>query len=487
MKIKKVSKFTIFACAVILLVVSCKSNNVTKKGTSSVTGWKYNDQKGTGFVVKEGLKTKTPMGMVAIEGGSYTIGEKIEFVTQPRDNRQRRITVSSFYMDQYEIRNVDWREYSHWMKVVFGKKAPELVKRAEPNVNTWREQLAYNEPYLQNYFSHPSFNEYPIVGVTWEQAVDYCAWRTDRVNELALVNAGIIEAPNFLAIEKMSYDSIRSNFIFNTQKYLHQNSYKPTPGKKAVKNAGLGTEKVDMSDGIMYSDYRLPTEAEWEYAAYSILPGKEDITLEGKVYPWSGQQTRKTDRKSRGKIQANYVRGRGDMGTSGIANDHATITGPVNSYFPNDFGLYSMAGNVNEWVLDVYRSSSSDDVAEYNSFRGNVYVKKQTTSKDSIGRDVFDIDSLGRVALVVTEDLRNFKDPDPQAKIPIDTTDLSDVLRPEINERSRIYKGGSWKDRVYWLNPSTRRYLDQGMSASDIGFRCAMSMIGDIPQAKKRK
>ena len=483
MKIQTLTKIAVFALVIAAVFAFGKKN----KGASSVTGWKYNDPAGTDFVVKEGLKTQIPLGMVSIEGGSYTIGEKAEFVTQPRDNRQRRITVSSFYMDQYEIRNVDWREYSNWMKVVFGKAAPDLVKRSTPNVNTWREQLAYNEPYLQNYFSHPSFNNYPIVGVTWEQAVDYCAWRTDRVNELALVNAGIIQAPSFSKLDSLSYDSIRFSFVFSTQKYLLQNSYSPATGAKAKRRATLNSTKVDMSDGIMYSDYRLPTEAEWEYAAYSISSDQNDIVPEGKIYPWAGQQTRKTDRRNMGRIQANYVRGRGDMGTSGIANDRATITTSVDSYFPNDFGLYNMAGNVNEWVLDVYRPSSFDDMSEYNSFRGNVYIKQKTSGKDSFGRDVYEIDSLGRIAFEITEDLRNFKDPDPQSSIPTDTFDVSDVLRPVINERSRIFKGGSWKDRVYWLNPSTRRYLDQGKSANDIGFRCAMSMIGDIQQARGRR
>lgn len=486
MRIKTLAKIAVFTLVISTVLVHCK-NKQGVSGVSGVTGWKYNDPASTDFVVKEGLVTQTPMGMVAIEGGSFTMGEKAEFVTQPRDNRQRRITVSSFYMDQYEIRNVDWREYSNWMKVVFGKSAPDLVKRSIPNVNTWREQLAYNEPYLQNYFSHPSFNQYPIVGVTWEQAVDYCAWRTDRVNELQLVKAGIIKAPNFAALENMPYDSVRNSFVFSTQKYLIQNSYLPEPGPKARKRANQTSPKVDMSDGIMYSDYRLPTEAEWEYAAYAISSDANDIVPEGKIYPWAGQQTRLTDRKNMGRIQANYVRGRGDMGTSGIANDRATITAPVNSYMPNDFGLYNMAGNVNEWVLDVYRPSSFDDVAEYNSFRGNMYTKNKVAGKDANGADIFELDSLGRIAIEITEDLRNFKDPDPQAKIPTDTLDISDVLRPVINERSRIYKGGSWKDRVYWLNPSTRRYLDQGKSANDIGFRCAMSMIGDIPQAKRKK
>jgi hypothetical protein len=98
-------------------------------------------------------------------------------------------------MDQYEIRNVDWREYTNWMEVVFARTAPQLVEKAQPNKQIWREELAYNEPYLQNYFTHPAFDQYPIVGVTWEQAMDYCAWRTDRVNELALIRAVLLLLP----------------------------------------------------------------------------------------------------------------------------------------------------------------------------------------------------------------------------------------------------------------------------------------------------
>lgn len=482
MNIKTITKIAVLT----LIIVTAFAFGKKTKGSSSVTGWKYNDPKSTDFTVKEGHISPIPPGMIAIEGGSFTIGERTEFVTQPRNNRQRRITVSSFYMDQFEIRNIDWREYTHWMKMVFGKTKPELVKHVQPDVNTWREQLAYNEPYLQNYFSHPSFNNYPIVGVTWEQAVDYCAWRTDRVNELALIRAGIIAAPDFKKLETMSYDSVRYAFVFNTQKYLYQNSYNPTPGNKAKKRNGQEVVKVDMSDGIMFSDYRLPTEAEWEYAAYAISMNKEDLTPEGKIYPWKGNQTRLTDKRNLGRIQANYVRGSGDMGTSGRSNDRGTITVPVDAYLPNDFGLYNMAGNVNEWVMDVYRPTSFDDIAEYNSFRGNVYLKNKVIGKDKFGQDQYGVDSLGRIAYEVVEDLRNFKDPDPQSTIPVDTLDISDVLRPVINERSRIYKGGSWKDRVFWLNPSTRRYLDQGQSANDIGFRCAMSMIGDIPKSKKK-
>lgn len=491
MKIKTISKIGFFLIGISVIVAFGKKPNQT---TSGVTGWKYNDKNSTGFTVKPGYKLQTPIGMVAIEGGSFTIGEKGEFVTAPRDNKRRRITVSSFFMDQYEIRNVDWREYTNWMEVVFARTAPQLVDKAQPNKQIWREELAYNEPYLQNYFTHPAFDQYPVVGVTWEQAMDYCAWRTDRVNELALIRAGIITPPDFTKLENLSYDSIRDNFIFNTQKYLLQSTYQPQAGKRPKTNLGGQVRKVDMSDGILFSDFRLPTEAEWEFAAYAIQAGADGMVPEGKIYPWSGAQMRNPTKKQLGQMQANFVRGRGDMmGTSGSLNDRATITAPVNSYYPNDFGLYNMAGNVNEWVLDVYRPTSYEVVAEYNSFRGNVYLTPRATGKDQFGRNVYQIDSLGRIAND-SIDFRDFKDGDPQSQINFslantnllarDTMDITDILRPVISKNTRIYKGGSWKDRVYWLNPSTRRYLDQDKAANDIGFRCAMSMIGNIEQKK---
>jgi len=191
------------------------------------------------------------------------------------------------------------------------------------------------------------------------------------------------------------------------------------------------------------------------------------------------------------------------MGTSGSLNDKATITAPVSSYAPNDFGLYNMAGNVNEWVLDVYRPTSYDDVAEYNSFRGNIYTTPVVESTDELGNKVYKLDSLGRVAMQVVKngDVRNFKDGDPTSQYNFalgnDSTGLAnvqnlakidptDVLCLRISDKTRVYKGGSWKDRIFWLNPSTRRYLDQDKSSNDLGFRCAMSMIGSIDQSAKK-
>jgi len=200
---------------------------------------------------------------------------------------------------------------------------------------------------------------------------------------------------------------------------------------------------------------------------------------------------------------ANFVRGRGDMmGTSGSLNDKAAITAAVDSYYPNDFGLYNMAGNVNEWVLDVYRSTSNDEMAEYNSFRGNVYLTPIVSSTDALGNKVYKVDSLGRIANEVAkgDDVRNFKDGDATSQLEFSLTDSTglsnlkrngkidptDVLRPSITDNTRVYKGGSWKDRAYWLNPSTRRFMEQNKSSNDLGFRCAMSMIGSIDQSRRK-
>lgn len=503
MRFKTLAKLA--SVCIALVFVSCASNT-TDKGYSNVTGWKYNDKDGSGLTVKNNFKSKVPPGMVAIEGGSYTVGERGEFVTAPRDNKRRRITVSSFYMDQYEIRNIDWREYTNWMQKVFGKTAPKLVAKSQPNGKSWREELAYNEPYLENYFSHPSFDQYPVVGVSWEQAMDYCAWRTDRVNEKALVDAGIIEAPDFSTLSKKEeFDSIAGSFVFNTQKYLLQKSYAPTEGRKPKLDAFGEVARVDMTDGILFSDFRLPTEAEWEFAAYATKSEKDGLVKESKMYPWSGSQVRVPAKRALGQMQANFVRGRGDMmGTSGSLNDKATITAPVNKYAPNNFGLYNMAGNVNEWVLDVYRSTSYEELSEYNSFRGNVYLTPQVESTDEIGNKVYKIDSLGRIQNKVEreDDVRNFKDGDATSQYNfalalvdpaglknlrnVEKLDPTDVLSSKISDKTRVYKGGSWKDRVYWLAPSTRRFLDQDKSANDIGFRCAMSMIGSIDDQSKK-
>ena len=164
--------------------------------------------------------------MTFIQGGTFTMGRVIEDVIGDWNNIPRRVTVASFYMDQYEICNLNWREYMHWLQQVF-HNTPALVQKCYPDTLVWREEMAYNEPYLDYYYSHVVYNYYPVVGVSWEQAMDYCTWRSDRVNEKRMVDAGVIQYPDFQALKgNTDTADIKNNQVFNTDKYIQKGDYK---------------------------------------------------------------------------------------------------------------------------------------------------------------------------------------------------------------------------------------------------------------------
>ena len=148
----------------------------------------------------------------------------------------------------------------------------------------------------------------------------------------------------------------------------------------------MATRTVKMSDGILLPRYRLPTEAEWEFAAYGLIGNTiDERIIEKRLYPWDGHWVRNPQENFQGDMLANFVRGRGDyMGVAGHLNDNADITAPIYSYWPNDYGLYNMAGNVSEWVSDVYRPLSSEDVDEFRPYRGNVFKTKTLNASGSI-------------------------------------------------------------------------------------------------------
>ena len=170
-----------------LLTVSCSDKS------SRTTGWAYNDANNGGFEVTEVNDQEVGPGLIAIEGGTFVMGATVDNVTYSWDNSPRKVTVPTFLMDRTEVSNVDYREYIYWLNRVYGQNYPQVVRNAAPDTLVWRDRLSYNEPMVEIYFRHPSYNDYPVVGVTWVQAQDYCAWRTDRVNELMLVEAGILD------------------------------------------------------------------------------------------------------------------------------------------------------------------------------------------------------------------------------------------------------------------------------------------------------
>ena len=228
-------------------------------------------------------------------------------------------------------------------KDFFKEKTIEIY----PDTTAWIKDFSYsyNEPMHNDYFWHDAYAEYPVVGVSWEQAKAFAHWRT-----------------------------------------MYKNNYQRSRKK----------------NGQRVASFRLPSEAEWEYAARG--------GLESATYPWGGPYTI----DSKGCFLANFKPNRGDY-----ASDNALYTVEAESYWPNDYGLYNMAGNVSEWT------DSSYDKGAYN----------------------FDMGLNPNVS---------------------DSTNLRKVTR-----------GGSWKDIAYFLRVSARDYEYKDEKRSYIGFRTVQDYLGE--------
>lgn len=535
-----------------LLFVGCNKTR-DYKNSSRATGWKMNAKEGGFQHNPKAKEQETGPGLVFIEGGTFTMGRVQDDPMHDWNNSPNQQHVQSFYMDETEVTNLMYLEYLDWLKRVFppsDENYRRIYEGAVPDTLVWRNRLGFNEVMTNNYLRHPAYADYPVVGVSWIQAVEFSNWRTDRVNELLLEKEGI-------TARNARYD-VEPGETFNTETYLNApsltyggNDSITRGGKKSEQIAKRSKDSTNLyiqrKDGILLPAYRLPTEVEWEYAALALVGIRNYNVYRGrKKYPWDGQYTRSGKRRSRGDQLANFKQGDGDYGgIAGWSDDGADITAQVKSYPPNDFGLYDMAGNVAEWVADVYRPIVDDEFNDFNYFRGNVYTKNaidadgkvRVVTKDSI---VFDTLSNGKIIarnlpgailqVPVDEnetylrtnfsqsDNRDFRDGDkrssryyqsfsedeedddsthrmynsPQPEVFVDSLgnldrqyDKSSSRTTLINNEVRVYKGGSWRDRDYWLDPAQRRYFPQDMATDYIGFRCAMSRVGS--KAKKNK
>ncbi len=464
-------------------ITSCSLfNKKSGDGNSSTTGWKYNDTEWGGFEKLEYEGQATAPNLVLIQGGTFAMGQTDEDVTFEWNNISRRVTVSSFYMDETEVSNIAWKEYVYYLNRVY-ESFPEVAQDAMPDEKVWYDELSYNDPMVETYYRHPAYDEYPVVGISWEQTQEYCKWRTNAVNEAILVNRGILNPT----------PDQKDDNSFDTEAYL-AGQYEPNVRKNLPDLQTGGERAVRYEDGILLPTFRLPTEAEWEYAALALVGNhdndKDALISQRRYYPWDGNSARYQKRTSeQGRMLANFKRGRGDyMGTAGNLNDNASTTAPVTAFLPNDFGLYNMAGNVSEWVQDVYRPLTSTTLSDaenhdLNPFRGNVYKE---VMKDEYG-EYLEKDSLGRLRYrnvtdeeleeegrqnYRTGDARDYKDGDDEF------VDYEYGQFTLISDSSRVIKGGSWADRLYWLAPSARRFYDQNKSSRTIGFRTAMTRVG---------
>ena len=380
---------------------------------STTTGLAYNED--SAFQVRDFEGQPDAPNTVFVEGGRAVLGSFEEDVLNRRDNLERTVTVASFYMDETEIANIHWLEYEFYTQDSSETYREEMVELDE---TVWSRELAYNDPYVDHYLRYPGFRYFPVVGVSWTQAVAYAAWRTNAVNYRLWTDA------------------------------VERGDYEPEEGEvDTVQVAGPEGSTVTqvipqpkLESGVVLPNYRLPTEAEWQYAAQALIGTQwlDENQTHQRLYPWDGHALRNPYGREMGYFLANFKRGRGDYaGISGKLNDGAMITSYIYEHPPNDFALYNMAGNVNEWVLDLYRPLSYQDMEDLNPVRRNDFL-----------------DELDGA------------------------TGKYDLNTQLITNRARVYKGGSWKDVAYWMSPGTRRYLDQDSATATIGFRCAMIRAG---------
>ena len=220
---KKLRLFSLSALSAITILTSCGGNSNVKSGGgtksfTSKTGWKPNDQRGWFFTGKE-QKQKGWPGMVYVGGGSFAMGLVKDDVMHDWNNSPRRMQVSSFFIGETEITNYEYREYVTWLKFVFPASDPNfknIYSGALPDTLVWNNKLSRND-YSETYFRSPEYDYYPVVGVSWIQASRYCDWLTDRANEKALMDKGVIKK-DYYAKESNNQgdntyneDKIRSN------------------------------------------------------------------------------------------------------------------------------------------------------------------------------------------------------------------------------------------------------------------------------------
>ncbi len=302
-----------------------------------------------------------------------------------REIDARKLTYILFHVNLQEAaRSANSYDYEkktyHGTVVRSGKEVPvtdrsvfltKEVVPVYPDTLCWVRDFtySYNEPLTKSYFSNRGFNDYPVVGVTWKQAKAFCDWRT-KLKE------------RYLNQRRNNFDIFSR--IFKTK-----------------------SRKIYESP---FSGYRLPTEAEWEYAARGGIRSSQ--------YPWGGNYTR----SPQGCFLANFKPLRGRYASD---NRKSCVTSRVGYYDPNNYGLYDMAGNVSEWTETAYNEATYSYINDLN----------------------------------------------PNMEYNASASD-SPVLK------RKVIRGGSWKDVEYYIRVSTRSYEYQDSAKSYIGFRCVMSSMG---------
>ncbi len=367
---------------------------------------------------------QTPYGMVYIKPGYLNIGQSDQDIFSAYNQRQKTISISGFFIDETEITNNEYRQFVYWTRE---RKAHELMgdfiedDYGNEDID-WSMKIDWTDETLDELYYNKDmalsgrreFNndilEYSYNWIDWKKAAN----TRGTVNRADVMqNKTVKVAPDqFVWIRDFSYSYNEPM----TRQYFESPAYDDYPvvgvnwhQAKAFCHwrTKIWNDEVP-ADQALIEDFRLPSEYEWEYAARG--------GLENAPYPWGAYNAR----NSKGCLLANFKPGRGNY-----AEDGGLHTVKVASYFPNDFGLYDMAGNVAEWTESAYSASSNNHVHDLNPD--------------------FKYDA---------------KDSDPEAM------------------KLKVVRGGSWKDIQYFLQTHTRDFEYQDTAKSYIGFRSVMTLQG---------
>ncbi len=401
----------VFSCLIALILMSScgRDNGGQLIGSQERPKWKG---------------TINPYGMVYVPSGYLNVGQSDQDIFSAYTTRPKSISITGFYMDETEISNNEYRQFVEWVRDAKGHEI--MGDYIEDNFGNeeidWEMELDYESEDLDEMFFskdmalsgrrelNPDLLEYTYDWINWKKAASgNYAGRRSEVIEKKTVN--IVPDP-FVWIRDFSYSYNEPM----TRHYFDHAAFDDYPvvgvtwpqaqafchWRTKIWNDELG------DDQSLVENFRLPTEFEWEYASR----GGHDLA----PYPWGGYYVR----NSKGCLLANFKPGRGNY-----AEDGGMHTVPVDSYFPNDYGLYNMAGNVSEWTETTYTANAYQHIHDLNP------------------------------------DLKyNAKDDDPAAF------------------KLKVVRGGSWKDIYYFLQTGTRDREYQDSAKSYIGFRCAMTFLG---------